>query len=273
VVGLACAVVAGGVVGALVAPDGGADDEPVVTAVFAASAGPVEARDCPDGAVVATFAAGDRVQATGTDGGDWVEVRSPNDLADRVWIERSVLDPDRTLDGLATVACGRRSEPGTPSTSAPGAPATTTSAGTTTTVPVTTGPEPTAPPTTSGPTTAPDTTAPSVTQVGVSPTQIVENDPAVCAGSTFTTTLTATVADAGGLDRVVVRWSVGGRSGEVPASRVGGTYRATIGPFATDTLPQSPGEATVTLTVRATDQAGNVGTATTTLTLFDCTFI
>lgn len=265
---------AGGAVGFVVG-DRDAADPAVVDGEVVAAAGIAPVRTCPNGAVVMELGAGDRIQVTSVDtSGDWLELRDPSDLERRVWIERKVVDPDRSLDDLEVVTCGERLAYASGST----VPTTTSSVTTTSTVTSTTtspGPTTVAPaPTTAVPTTsAPDTTAPKITGIVKDTEHVYENQPAVCPGHPYTVVVSATVTDAGGVAGVVVRWSVNGQSGEVAATRAGSTYSATLGPFDEDTIPQTPGQDDIAFTFRATDAAGNVASASNDLQIFDCTFL
>jgi hypothetical protein len=92
----------------------------------------------------------------------------------------------------------------------------------------------------------PDTMPPSISNVSANPTNISQSG----CGQTTRTTVSATVTDASGVDRVAARLTgVGG--GEVPMSSVGGNvYRADIGPVG------SAGQ--LMIRVVAWDKAGNL---------------
>jgi hypothetical protein len=69
-------------------------------------------------------------------------------------------------------------------------------------------------------------------------------------------------------------WSVNGHAGsKTMLAPSGSVYYATLGPFATDVVPYPTSSAVVGVTVRATDNAGNVRQTKTSVTLYDCTFI
>ncbi len=267
---------AGGAAGFVVG-DRDAPSESVVEGAVDHASGVAPVRTCPNGDVVTELGSGDRVHVTAIDpSGDWLELRDPLDLGRRVWIERSAVDPDRSLDDLDVIACGERVAYAAGST----VPTTSSAIATTSTVAVTTtSPGPTtvpvtAPPTTAPPTTAaPDTTAPRITAVVKDTEHVYENQPAVCPGHPYTVEVSATVTDAVGVAQVVVRWSVNGNSGEVPATRAGSNYSATLGPFDEDTIPQTPGQDDIAFTFRATDAAGNVASTSNDLQIFDCTFL
>lgn len=137
---------------------------------------------CPATDAGGQFHHGDRVLVTGLDeSGEWLQVRNPDNLDDRVWVLREYVDPDDELD-LPVAGC--TAEPGsfdqaaaptttsTPDTTLPEEPEDgeegeegqdddEAEEPTTTTAPPTTVPT-TAPPTTA-PTTAPPTTQPTPT--------------------------------------------------------------------------------------------------------------
>lgn len=185
-------------------------DQPVVVP---AAAAPFSA--CPGTSELGVLHRNDRVFLTGVDpSGAWVELRSPVDPDQRVWMQAAYVTGDQAVSGLPTVdRCGTGEYtlvlPGgeveqgtTTTTSAPDSSTTTTEAGASTTTttaggqqaapttrpgvtitpgqpPVTvapTSPPATASPTTSPPTTAPDTTGPSIGGLSRSPSAIWEND-------------------------------------------------------------------------------------------------
>lgn len=269
------------------APDGAAAAVPLTSAPL---------WRCPDGAVVGRLTGGDRVLLTGrSDDGVWLELRSPSDLSARVWIAADVVDADAVTDDLPVADCPAEPltvavpvDPATPtpsSTTAPTASTTTstpsvstTTGPTTTTKPVPTTSTATAPTsTTAAPTsTTPppaDTTGPSITNAGANPATVwtLEQPGVPCPAEQriWTTVLSATVSDSGGVASARVDWSVNGRSGTVAMNATGSTWRATLGPFAADTLPTSGAgmNQTVGVTVRAVDTAGNVSTASTSFQL------
>ncbi len=240
---------------------------------------------CPGGAVVATFHDGDRVLATGRDAtSTWIEVRDPQNLSARVWIAAGVLDADTEPDlpepDLPERTCGGTTVTTLPetTTSTPSSTTTTTRPGTTTTTPSPTpttssGGPTTTTTTTPGPTTPPDAAPPEITQFAASRTNIIEDDAAVCGTNGLTLTVTGVVTDAVGVASVTARWTVGAKSGTTTVTQSGTSYSATIGPFATDTVPYPTDELPLTITLTAADAAGNQASANTTVTLFDCTFI
>jgi hypothetical protein len=96
----------------------------------------------------------------------------------------------------------------------------------------------------------PDTTPPNISNLSANPTMVVKQGPG-CPNSSRTTTVSATVTDAGGVRRVVAR--VPG-VGEVEMTLVGGNvYRAVLGPF------DYTGE--LSIIILAWDNAGNAASA------------
>jgi hypothetical protein len=95
-----------------------------------------------------------------------------------------------------------------------------------------------------------DTTPPSISNATANPTLILKQGPG-CPTYSRTTTVTATVTDAGGVNRVVARWGIGPDGGEVAMHLVGGNvYQAVVGPV------NNTGN--LSILVWARDQAGNV---------------
>jgi len=100
------------------------------------------------------------------------------------------------------------------------------------------------PPPTLTPPPPPDTTPPSISNVSANPTSISKPG----CGQTTRTTVSATVTDAGGVNRVVAR--VLGTGIEVALNPVGGNvYQGTLGPFDTT--------GTFSVIIQAWDRAGN----------------
>ncbi len=274
--------VAGAAVGIGVGIAAGDDDRPSGAVVVGdrASVDAVPIAGCPDGHPIGMLHRGDRVLVTARDGsGDWLEVRDPRDLDERVWVAASVIEPDGELDGLPEHDCPDPeailgATTSTSSTTGPGAITTTSS---TTAPPATSTPTTSAPttgPPTTGTTEPPDTTAPSITQLTKNRNQIYE-DTGVCDPQPHTVVVGATVTDAGGVASAVLRYSFPGTSGtvngEVGTTKTGNHYEGTIGPFG-DVLPIDAVE-TMTVTMRATDDAGNVATKSLTVQFIDCTLI
>jgi len=243
-------------------------------------------RLCPGAGEIGRLHRGDRVLLTGTDeDGDWVELRSPLDQFDRVWVPASVVTPDEVAE-LPVVSCGDdESELAlasgevittTTSTTVPDGEqpeeTTTTAAPTTTVVPgqptppAAQGPGPaptvTSPPTTQGP--PPDTTGPSISQLARSHAVISDNQGGeFCVPQQWTSQVSALVTDPSGLQSVRAQWSFVGngqpRSGSVAMSLQGGVWRATLGPFPDGTAANGQ-SVDIGWTVRAVDGVGNVRT-------------
>ncbi len=94
-----------------------------------------------------------------------------------------------------------------------------------------------------------DTTPPVVSNVGANPTSLVKEGTG-CSRSSRTTTVSASVTDAGGVSRVVAR--VLGTGIEVTMNSAGGnSYQAVLGPFSVT--------GSLSIVVIASDNAGNSG--------------
>lgn len=245
--------------------------------------GSVTLFDCPGGGYLGRLTSGDRIVLTGrTADSKWVELRDPTDLSARAWVDAAAVEADNDIAGLAVSECGgtvttaptsipeetsttlveetttlvEETIPPSTSTAPPPVSSTTVPRQSTTTAPP--GPSPTP-----APTPAPDRTGPTLSNVGASPnpiwTQAQPGVPCPPAKSKLTTTVNAAVSDPSGVASVHLEWAVNGRSGTANMAPVGGTWRGTIGPFAPDTLPTSGAgmNQAVTVTVRATDAAGN----------------
>lgn len=250
----------------------------------------VEYRSCPNGAVLGRLRGGDRVYLTGRDDSeDWVEVRSPVDQVERVWVRAELVDPDAAVD-LPVVGCD-----GADLTAAgPGVMTTTTSTTiegeelppeetTTTTAPgpgptptTQPGPGPTTPTTQPGPgptTTLPPPPAPPVIgTISRSQTTIWEADfPGQCSlyGGPVTSTISAIIPSA---TSATMSWSVAGSQGSKPMQRSGSTFSAVFGEFPESTVPYSPPwYATATITIVATGPDGS-DQRSTSIRVDDCTF-
>lgn len=238
---------------------------------------------CPATDAGGQFHHGDRVLVTGLDeSGEWLQVRNPDNLDDRVWVLREYVDPDDELD-LPVAGC--TAEPGSfdqaaaPTTTAPPTTVPTTAPPTTapTTAPPTTQPTPTttAPTTTS--TTAPTTTttqpAPVIGTIQRSPSVLREADatpPANQCSNNPSDATTATISTViSNATSATMSWSVGSSSGSVPMSRNGQSFSAVLGPFGETTIPASPGSASISVTITATGPGGQ-RSAGTSLTLNHC---
>jgi len=255
------AVVAGGAAGVALQRSGAVDplDEDTVVAAYAEAS----FFDCPSGDALGVFVRGDRVYLVGRDdSGGWVQVRSPRDTEQRVWIAADNVSPDAVVD-LPVSTCAIEVDP---------VGSDTTLVTDTTGVPDTTDGSPD--------TTAPGPGAPSVGAVQASPGTIWEGyaaDATTCQGNPgepIRSTVTATVNAPGGVQSVVMSWSVGSVSGSTPMTLSGGSYRATLGSFsADDPSPVPPAQTSpITVTVTVTDNQGRVAASGTTVTLKDCTF-
>ena len=253
-------VVAGGAVGVVLQRSGAVDplDEDTVVAAYAEAS----YFDCPSGSAQGVFVRGDRVYLVGRDeSGGWVQVRSPRDTDQRVWISADQVSPDAVVD-LPVSSCAVVVEP-------EGASGTTVV--TDSTIPV----EST---TTTAPAQGP--AGPSVGSVQASPGAIAEaytGDVSCSAtGDPSRSTITASVSAPGGVQSVVMSWSVGSVSGSTAMSFSGGSYRATLGTFSADNpspVPSGAGNTLpITVTVKVTDNQGRTASRGTTVTLKDCTF-
>jgi hypothetical protein len=239
---------------------GDADSETVEVAH-----GVVPVADCPGGQHVGELQRGDRVLATGRDQvARWVEVRDPRSLGTRVWIARRFLVPDADVSGLAVRECARADEQAaaaattTVPPSLPGAVPSTGVAGGITTLPGAPPPVPAPPgsaaaPAPPGP--APDTAGPTIGSVSASPSLVYLGAPCV-----NTSIVNVNASDPSGVSAVSVSYEVGNAGGVAPPQ--GGGYR--VGPLA---YQSSVVDAAVTLTIEATDGAGNTTTIVNTTAL------
>jgi hypothetical protein len=224
--------------------------------------------ECPAGLSLGTLYRGDRVYLTGRDdSGEWVEVRSPRHLDDRVWLRAAHVEADAAV-ALQVRSCQVPvvAIVDTTTTSSTVAADTTTSTTSTTVADTTT------------------TTVPAAPTVGaVSAT----NDPmwegyvldvefcsAFGAGYPIRTQVAASVTAPAGVQSVTLLWSFGIHSGSIPMSLSSGQYGATLGPFAAEDPTGVPYTQSlpITVTVRVTDALGRTATAGRTVTLNDCTF-
>lgn len=248
---------AGGAVGVVLQRSGAVDPlgEDTVVAAYAEAS----YFDCPSGSAQGVFVRGDRVYLVGRDeSGGWVQVRSPRDTDQRVWIAADQVSQDAVVD-LPVETCAIEVEPGETST---------TTVVTESTVPV------------NETTTVPGPAGPSVGSVQASPGTIAEaytGDVSCSAtGDPSRSTITASVSAPGGVQSVVMSWSVGSVSGSTAMSLSGGSYRATLGTFSADNpspVPSGAGNTLpITVTVKVTDNQGRTASRGTTVTLKDCTF-
>ncbi|HEX7097136.1 MAG TPA: hypothetical protein VF183_14725, partial [Acidimicrobiales bacterium] len=153
------------------------------------------------------------------------------------------------------------------------------------TQPQTPGPQPSTsqpPPTQSSTTTTqpPDQTPPVLGNPTANPADIREDGDlgsTTCTPRTSQITVTASDPQSG-ISEVVMHWAVRDAhkvvvaSGSTPMVLQSGAYRATLGPFHNDTLPALSANATVEVTLVATNGAGLSATTGTTVTLRDCSF-
>src|SRR5690606_29112821 len=129
---------------------------------------------CPATAEAGEVHDGDRVLVTGVDeSGNWLEIRDPQSLEARVWVQREYVDPDRDLDvpvAPCALEVGRfdrlasaeeTTTTTTTTTTLPDEETTTTTTTTTTTVPSTTTTTAPATTTSTAPTTTTTTAAPA----------------------------------------------------------------------------------------------------------------
>jgi hypothetical protein len=251
------------------------------TTVASGAAAPYH--QCPGGEQLADFHRGDRVFAPGVDAsGEWVEVRSPVDMAARVWVEARFVTGDGPLDDLPVTDClvpvaiSAAAESTTTSTTE-AAGDTTTSSTTTETTTGTTAPPATgttSPPAT-GTTAPPDSTGPSIAGAAANPVSIWEEDGLgiTCPGGTARqATISATVTDPSGVATVTAGWSDPGGSQNVAMSASGGVYSTTLGPYAAgawDPASTDPYDHVVNVTITARDGVGNESTAVVVVTVFE----
>ena len=241
----------------------GGDGETTVVALDA-----VNVTDCPAGAVLGQLHRGDRVFATGRDqDGDWIEIRDPAALANRIWIDAPYLVPDSDLARLPVHDCATTTT--TPADAAPadpGATTTTTAGGSTGTTPGGGGSTP--PPAPS------DTTGPTITGAAAVFPAIWEASvpaPATCAGGQPTKSIvSAAASDPSGIASVTMSWSVEATSGsKAMTSSNGANFNTVLGTFPQTTIAGASAPISVTITAR--DSVGNSRTANLTVTLNNCT--
>ena len=275
------------------------------TAEASVSAGSLTYFTCPNAGAAGTFQHGDRVYLTGRDAsGEWVEVRSPQDQNQRVWVQGDFVDPDEVVD-LPAAECLDGPLPvdemaldATTTTTevetdelpddepvdpdVPEATTTTTTPPTTTTQPgqTTTTSAPAATTTTTAPvattttTTTPTTTTttapgPVIGSILRSPATIIEEwvgFPNTCAGPK-TSAISVPIANA---TSATMSWNTGPQPRSTSMSRQGSTFSAVLGPFP-ETTVDGPAFTTITVTITAVGPGGQ-RTATTTIRLDDCPF-
>lgn len=282
-IGLAVAgVVTAGAVGVALGTSGAIDLFDDGAAPATVEAGAVEYRSCPDGAVLGRLRGGDRVFLTGRDeSGAWMEVRSPVDQVERVWVRADVVDPDATVD-LPVAGCDGEELTAT----GPGVVVTTSTTSTTvegeepapeetTTTTAAPGPTPTQPPG-PGPTTPttqppPPPPAPVIGTIGRSNTTIWER---WADGSNYScsqpssSTISVQVS---GATSATVSWNIGPQPRSSVMTRQGDYFFGQLGPFAETTLSAPPSSTSITVTVTASGPGGSAQRSTT-VTLNDCDF-
>lgn len=288
-------VAAGGVVGYQLGTSGAVDL--LAEGTIDAGGVPVEYHACPASGPAGRLHRGDRVLITGIDdGGDWVEVRSPVDPVERVWIPAAAVTPDAalevpvrdecTLDDGTTVelAGGEVVTTTTTDTTVPAEDPTTTTDTTVpgadpTAPPTSTGPGPapttpgpTAPPTTPPPTPPKDTTGPTITDIQRTVSLIRDGapspNPEFCDTNAMTSDVSAVVTDPSGVASVRASWSFRSnglpsgqlRSGSVALTFSGGRWRGTIGPFTAHDTVANYQTVDINWSVVATDTVGNTRT-------------
>ena len=251
-------------------------------------------RPCPGLDPVAALTGGDRVFLTGrSDDGAWLQLRSPFDEDDRLWIDAALVTGDDSVEGLPVAGCGDvelaitlpdGSEvivtPSTTTTTVPGETTTTTEPGETTTTGATVPGQTTTPPvattqppvaTTAPPQTTTTTTtipAPTIGTITRTPNSIIERwdvAPNTCAGPK-TSTISAPVS---GATTVTMSWNVGPQPRSKPMTIQGGTASANLGSFNETVAPNV--NTTITVTITATGLGGQT-TRQTTVLLEDCPF-
>jgi len=248
-----------------------------------AAPGPVAYARCPSGVAIGSFHQDDRVFLTGrAKNSQWVEVRDPANLDARVWVVADVVVPDNEVAQLPVHACtpeaaaSASSTTTTTTTVAPDA-APTDETTTTTTAP---GASPVAPPAAGGgpsgggsPPPPGDTTPPAINQAGLGPNPIWEQAGANPNGCFLKSTykvvanVSAVVTDPSGVASVTVSWD-GAQAGSRAMSANGDSWSGSVGPFASQ-LPYG-GQAQLTVTITARDNAGNTSTTQLALTVYAC---
>ena len=247
-------------------------------AVAAVSA---SARDCPDGSVLATYAPGSRIYAIGrTESSDWVQVRALSSPDHNVWVRATHIEFDANIADLPVTDCatfdGVVAIGDTPADSSTtttlGVTTTTVDASTTTTTTNPTTPTTTAPPTT---TTLPDTTPPQISQPSAKPAEIWEEDGLGIScpeGTNRQSTISAVATDNLGVTSVTASWTDPLGNFNIAMSRAGSTYTTTFGPYTAgdwDPLSVDPYDHSVTITITASDAAGNDSSTTVSVTVWE----
>jgi hypothetical protein len=269
----AAGLVAGGALGlTLLRPSASAS--PLVSGAEVTGLG-LAGFDCPNGAVVASLNAGDRVFVTGrNDDGSWLAIRNPQHTDRTVWVPAKAATRDATTD-LAVTPCDTPTPTGVVATATSTTTTTTVAATTTTTAPApatttkVTVPQTvphTVPRTTTTPPTlpTPDTTKPTITS-GHPNSADPEVDVFGAKSGPLcgkTAPLTVTANDDVGVTSVVGTWFTSSpsesASGTVTFSPSGGgAWQGTFGPASVSTSFLFH---TVVINVVAKDAAGNTST-------------
>lgn len=212
---------------------------------------------CPGEGAVGTLHRGDRILVIGRNE-QWLAVRNVRGAGEQVFIAAEAVVADDDLDWLPQVDCA---DAGTLAVT-PTTPAPTTAVVVDTTMPDTTVPDTTLAP-----------AAPRVVSVLDSPDPISEKYPgipATCAGDGIAT-VTASISAPAGVQSVVLSWTSALGNGSKAMSKIGGNYRATIGPFDANLTENGP-DVTLTYTVKVTDTLGRQHSRAGTITVDDCTF-
>jgi len=184
-----------------------------------------------------------------------------------------VLGSDSTPEAT-TVSSSSTPATAVPPTSSLPAATSTIASPATSAAPVTTGASATtapttAPVTTAAPTTeAPDTTPPAVGQASASPSPIWEEDTEAlsCDDEPRASTVVVQAGDDRGVASVTMSWQFQGGSSGSSSMSGDGTYMGTLGPFPYLTVADGQSEQ-VTITITATDGAGNTASTSTAVTV------
>lgn len=225
---------------------------------------------CPGEGAVGTLHRGDRILVIGRNE-QWLAVRNVRGAGEQVFIAAEAVVADDDLDWLPQVDCADAGALAvTPTTPAP------TTAVVDTTMPDTTVPDTTLTP--GAPTTTIATTTtlapPTVVSVLDSPDPIKEQfNPSLnasCPGNDIAT-VTASISAPAGVQSVVLSWTSSVWSGSKAMSKIGGNYRATLGPFDALDTEYYNDPVTLTYTVRVTDNLGRQHSRQGTITVENCT--
>ena len=259
---------------------------------------------CPDRGGIGTFVRGDTVLVVARDeSGDWLQVRSPDDLFERVWVEAALLVPDGDVVDAPVVECGEREVVVVEPTDQPAVDTTATPSPSPSPTP---SPTPTPTPTPSEPTASPE---PSPTQTQApepspTPTQTQEPPPgptptppptptqppnqppevsdperehaliydtsglaSACpsSGRPTTSDVSVVVTDDRGVQSVDVTLTLGQSSTDLDVQRSGSTWASTVGPFG-----NVAEEVVFDVDIVATDTDGATTQRSTTITVRPC---